>query len=488
MSSLTFTINATANSNAMKTIELMLKANIFIEGEADPGTSIIKRMEQTHVPGISIAVIHDGKIDWAKGYGIAMGKTKVDTKTLFQAASISKPVAALAAMKLVEQGKLHLDVDINQYLEGWKVEGKLLTDDNPVTLRHLLTHTGGLTVHGFPGYATGTNLHDTSDVLDGKGNTDKVEVDQEPGSSWRYSGGGYTVMQKMVEDVTGLAFSEYIDKQILTPMGMTNSTYQHALPEALKERASAAFDREGKMYPEIYNDYPEKAAAGLWTTPSDLAVYALHMQAIMAGKVDGILKKSTVQTIFTKHTGDWGLGPAMSETGSQLVFGHNGKNLGFTASFKAFINKGEGMIVMSNGDNAGVVIQEIMTAISEYYGMGTDRRMGIDAVTLSLDELNAFTGQFKLTTDVGHVGEYILKLRLIKGNLRVKSPDLDQLDRLVPTDSETFVSTLSGNRFVFSRNKAGKYSGLLVSKEYEFVRIQQWMRLHSWLMCFRCRR
>ena len=472
ITSMTLFNNAAANFDAVKIIETSLKTNIYVKGEADPSSSIMKRMEQVHVPGISVAVIHDGKIDWAKGYGIAIGQTKVDTNTLFQAASISKPVAALAALKLVEQGKLQLDVDVNQYLEGWKVEGKFLTDENPVTLRHLLTHTGGIAVRWFPGYATGTDLPTTADVLAGKGNTDKVEVDQEPGSNWRYSGGGYTVIQKMVEDVTGLAFPEYIDEQILMPMGMASSTFRHALPEALKERASAAFDEEGKMYPEIYNDYPEKAAAGLWTTPSDLAVYAMHMQAIMAGKVDGILKKSTVETIFTKHTGDWGLGPALSEAGRQLVFGHDGKNLGFTNDFKAFVNKGEGMIVMSNGDNAYLVNQEIMTAISEHYEMETNLRTGIDAISLSLDELNAFTGQFKLTTDVDYVGDFILKLSVIDAKLRVKSPDVDQLARLVPTDSETFVSTGSGNRFVFSKDEMGEYSGFLVSGEYEYVRIQ----------------
>ena len=472
MTSLTFTKNVAANSDAVAKIETSLKTNIFVEGEPDSVTSIVKRMDQTQVPGIGIAVIHDGKIDWAKGYGVAKGQTKVDTNTLFQAASISKTIAALAALKLVEQGKLQLDVDVNQYLEGWKVEGKLLTDDKPVTLRHLLTHTGGQTVHGFPGYATGTELPSTSDVLAGKGNTDKVEVDQEPGSAWRYSGGGYTVMQKMVEDVTGLAFSEYIDKQILTPMRMTNSTFHHSLPEALKYRASAAFDAEGKMYPEIYNDYPEKAAAGLWTTPSDLAIYAMHMQAIMAEKMDGILRKSTVKTIFTKQPGDWGLGPALVDVGSELVFEHGGKNLGFTNNFKAFVNKGKGMIVMSNGDNAHVVIQEIMTAISEHYELGTDRRTRIDAVTLSLDELKVFIGKFKLTTDVGYDGDFVIQLSIIDGKLRMKTPQANQLARLVPTDRETFVSTGSGKQFVFSKDDAGEYSGLIVSDKYEYVRIQ----------------
>ncbi|MBA6364425.1 beta-lactamase family protein [Colwellia sp. BRX8-4] len=208
---LIFTSAVYASSESIEIIENNLKSNIKINGKTDSSDSIVNLMKQLNVPGLSIAVIHKGKIDWSKGYGIANGTRKVDSNTLFQAGSISKPVAALAALKLVKQGELDLDVDVNQYLKGWKVKGDLLTKENPVTLRHLLTHTGGISVHGFPGYATGSEIPSTTDVLSGKGNTDKVEVNEAPGSKWRYSGGGYTIMQKIVEDVTGMPFSEYAD-------------------------------------------------------------------------------------------------------------------------------------------------------------------------------------------------------------------------------------------------------------------------------------
>lgn len=467
---LTFSVNANANPDAVGAIENNLKTNIHIVGEADPSTSIIKRMEQLHVPGLSIAVVHNGKIDWAKGYGIAMGETEVDTNTLFQAGSISKPVAALAALKLVEEGKLDLDADVNNYLKQWTIEDDLLSNNKPLTLRHLLTHTGGLTVHGFPGYPTGSKIPSTAAVLNGEGNTDKVEIDQEPGSNWRYSGGGYTVMQKMVEDVTGLPFSEYIDNQILSPIGMTSSTYQHVLPDTLKLRASAAYDYEGNMFAEVYNDYPEKAAAGLWTTPTDLAIYMMHLQAIMAGE-KGVLEKSTVEAMFTKHQEDWGLGPSMSEVSTQLVFEHGGKNLGFTNYFKAFVNKGEGMIVMSNGDNGGQINGEVMTAISEYYDLGTDSRLAIDAVALPLTELRAFTGSYKLSTDVGYDGDYILQLVLIDEQLRMMIPDEDEYFRLVPIDEEKFISTFSGSPFIFGKDDDGEVDSVLVSDTYQYEKI-----------------
>jgi len=461
-----------ANAEAVEAIENGIKSTIWVKGEADPSTSIVERMGQSNVPGLSVAVIHNGKIDWAKGYGIANGTTNVVANTLFQAGSISKPVAALAALKLVEQGKIDLDIDVNHYLKKWKVAGETLTDENPVTLRHLLTHTGGLTVHGFPGYPTGSKLPSTSDVLNGEGNTDTVEVDTAPGSNWRYSGGGYTVMQKMVEDVTGLPFADYIGNQILKPIGMTNSTYQHELIESFKQRASAAYDNEGDIFPEKYNDYPEKAAAGLWTTPTDLAIYAMHMQAIIAGTINGILKKSTVEAMFTKHQGSWGLGPELSEVNGQLVFGHGGKNLGFTTDFAAFVNKGEGMVVMSNGDSGNAIIPEIMTAISEYYEMGTHPRITIDPITLPHDELNKFTGKFKMITDIGYDGVFILEISLINDRLVAKVPNTEQPSRLVPIDKEAFTSAATGNSFVFSRNNAGEVNGLLISERYQLDKIE----------------
>jgi len=469
---LTFSNAVLANAEAVETIENNVKAIIWVKGEADPSASIVERMEQANVPGLSVAVIHNGKIDWAKGYGIASGETNVDTNTLFQAASISKPVSALAALKLVEQGKLDLDGDVNRYLKEWKVTGESLTEENPVTLRHLLTHTGGVTVRWFPGYATGGVLLNTSDVLNGKGNTAAVEVDVEPGSGWRYSGGGYTVMQKVIEDVTGLPFADYIDDQILKPIGMTSSTYQHELAESLKRRVSAAYDNDGNMFPELYNDYPEKAAAGLWTTPTDLAIYAMHLQSIMAGAGNGILKKSTVEAMFTMHQENWGLGPALGEIDNQLVFRHSGKNLGFTTDFTAFVNKGEGIVVMSNGDNGRAIIPDIMTAISEYYEMGSHSRIRIDPIDVPATELNALTGKYKMITDIGYNGDFIMELSITDNNLMAQVPDTDQLSRLVPTEKETFTSAATGNSFVFNRNNAGEVIGLLISEQFQLNKIE----------------
>ena len=193
-------------SAEIQAIENGLLPGIRIKGDTLKAFNISERMEHYKVPGVSIAVVENGKIKWGKGYGIANTDNglEVDINTIFQAGSISKPLAALSALKLVEEGILDLDRDVNEYLKDWQIPDNEFTKDKKVTLRRLLTHTAGITVHGFPGYQQTDTFPSVTQVLNGKGNTPKIFVDTIPGSIWRYSGGGYTVMEKMVEDISGL--------------------------------------------------------------------------------------------------------------------------------------------------------------------------------------------------------------------------------------------------------------------------------------------
>ncbi len=447
----------TANSHGQQSIENNIQKGVVIAGEQQPPSSLVERMQEDNVPGVSIAVLKDGKLAWAKGFGIANSKTKqeIDANTLFQAGSISKPIAALAALKIVEQGKVALDENVNNYLSGWQVESSSSNEDhsteqNPVTLRQLLSHTAGLSVHGFPGYATGSDLPSTVEVLQGKGNTDPVEVTMTPGSEWRYSGGGYTVMQLVVEQVTGQSFADFTDQTILRPMGMTSSTFQHQLPKELKQRTSAAFDGHGKMYSVVYNDYPEKAAAGLWTTPSDILRYAAHMQEIMLGKQNGILKKTTLEQIFSKHQNNWGLAPVIFDVDDELGFGHGGKNLGFTNEFNALISKQDGVVVMANGDNAGKLIHEVMVTLSKRYNIGFTKQKVINAVAMSKQDLAVYEGDYLMLTDINYDGDFISRVRVVDDELTIINPSVDKAARLFPESRSKFVSALSGTDFSFN--------------------------------------
>ncbi|HUQ90745.1 MAG TPA: serine hydrolase domain-containing protein [Bryobacteraceae bacterium] len=225
--------------------------------------NIAGRMRALHVPGVSIAVMEGGKIAWTAGYG-----DKVNPQTLFQAASISKPVAAMAALLMAQNGNFTLDEDVNAKLKTWKVP------DGKVTLRMLLSHSAGMTVHGFPGYEVDAPLPTLLQILDGgkPSNSAPVRVDIEPGSKWRYSGGGFTVVQQLMMDRMGWAFPEILQRMVLGRIGMRRSTYEQPLPEGMRENAATGHDRNGNPIKGRWHVYPEMAAAGLWTTPTDLAL------------------------------------------------------------------------------------------------------------------------------------------------------------------------------------------------------------------------
>lgn len=328
---------------------------------------ILDWMKDYNVPGMSIAVVSKGEIVWAKGYGIANTITgeKVDTDTLFQAASISKPITALAALNLVEEGYLELDDDINLYLRTWKLPDSNFSKNEKVTLRRLLTHTSGLNVNGFPGYNQNETIPDINSVLNGLGNTLPIRLKSIPGVNFEYSGGGYTVIEKVIEDITNSPLEEYMEVSILNPIGMSNSTFEQPLPKELHYKASAAYDMKGKIISGLWNNYPEQAAAGLWTTPTDLANYCIEIQEILNDKPNGILSRDMTEQMLTVHKSNWGMGMQIEGVGEKLGFTHGGKNAGFTNDLVSYPYRRDAVIVMTNGDNAWGLIEKIKRAVSK---------------------------------------------------------------------------------------------------------------------------
>ena len=362
-------------------IETALLPTLIIEGEPDQSATLAERMAYHQVPAVSVAVINDGQIEWARAWGMAdvEDSRQANTETLFQAASISKPVAALAALKLVDDGALELDGDVNDKLMSWQVPINEHNENSPVTLRRLVTHTAGMTVHGFPGYAKSDDVPSTVGVLDGEGNTDPIRVDTEPGTIWRYSGGGYTVMQLLVEDVSAEPFADYMRETVLLPLGMVHSTYEQPLPEARWSEAASGYRADGTKVEGDWHIYPEMAAAGLWTTPSDLAQYALAIQrahAASAGDEAGssgsggaphpVISASLVEAVLTPDKNNHGLGPSLSANGRR--FGHGGSNEGFQCLMVAFLDGGQGMVVMTNSDAGGALYNEILLTVADEYG------------------------------------------------------------------------------------------------------------------------
>lgn len=342
------------------------KPNRLKGSPAEP-MKLAERMAHYEVPGVSVAVIHAGRVEWARGYGLrdVESGAPVTAETLFQAASLSKGVAAAVAMRLVEQGKLSLDEDVNAKLRSWKVPDNEFTQTEKVTLRRLLSHNAGLTVHGFPGYAQGAGVPALGQLLDGRppANTAAVRVTMAPGSGFRYSGGGYAVMQLLLEDSTGRRFEDLARELILDPLGMKLSAYEQPLGEERARNAASAYRGDGKPIPGRWHTYPEKTAAGLWTTPSELARWVMEIQ-----KPGKALKAETVKTMLTKSAGDYGLGIGLGETAGRAWFSHGGANEGYRCQYFAYRDSGEGAIVMTNGDNGGDLANEILRSIALEYG------------------------------------------------------------------------------------------------------------------------
>ena len=349
-------------------VEQGLTSAVVLGGTPASPRTIDAEMSRLHVPGASVAVLRGGTIEWSKGYGFTRaGGIPVTPDTLFQAGSISKPVTALAALRLVQQRRLKLDGDVNGQLRGWKLP---TPPGAHVTLRELLSHTAGTTVHGFPGYAAGLPVPSVDDVLAGRApaNTKPVVVETTPGTAWRYSGGGYTVVQKLIGDVTAQTFADVLCDEVLRPAGMTHSYFAQPLDAALL--ANAAWPHDGTGVPVLGgpHTYPELAAAGLWSTPGDLLRYAIAVRNSARGKTGALLSRALATEMLTPGKGGYGLGLEIHGASAARDFSHGGSNEGYENFLVAYTDTGDGVAVMTNGAQGNELGLEITRSVAAAYG------------------------------------------------------------------------------------------------------------------------
>jgi len=430
--------------------------------------NIKERMRQYNVPGVSVAVISDGKILWARGWGKtdAENGTPVNTETMFQAASISKPVAAAGALLLVEQGLLSYDSDVNKTLQSWQYPENEFTRTEKVTLRRLLSHSAGTNVHGFPGYSYSESIPTITELLDGAAhsNTDPVRVAAEPGSQWQYSGGGTSIVQLMMSDVTGLPFDEMMQKHVLEPAGMEYSTFSQPLPESFRSNAASGHLADGTPIDGKYHTYPEQAAAGLWATPTDLARFAIEIQSAYTGKEGRVLSPRLAKEMLTLEAGNWGLGFSIEqEIDGDFWFTHGGSNAGFRAYFAMLCKRGTGVIIMSNGERGGELNMEVLRAISAEYGLPKFRPVKRETVELDIALLESFTGKYYPPGDAGSSRE-ILHIHLDGTVLRADVPPAGWKGiELRPVNESTFFFLDNPAELKFERGKAGDVSRVIIT-------------------------
>ena len=435
------------------------------------------RMRHYRVPGLSVAVVDNGQLVWAQAWGVAqIGKPQpLTVDTLMQAASISKALTGIGALKLVEQGKLTLDADVNTGLRTWRVPPGAQTADAPVTLRRLLSHSAGLTVHGFRGYVPGEPLPSLTQMLDGlpPANNPAVRVDKVPGSEWRYSGGGFLVLQQLMVDVTGQPFAAWMQREVLAPAGMPASLFGD-LPDVPLARASVGHEEGGRPIEGRRANHPELAAAGLWTTPSDLARLSLALQQTLAGRPSSLLEPATLAAALKPGLGPTGLGFFVEGQGERQRYGHDGRNAGFEAHWR--FDARRAVIVMANANGAMPLIEEIVRAVAQVQGWADMQAQRVDATLLSQTYettplfLRGSMNEWGLATPLQRAarGRFVADVALPTGPVEFKfaSEDWRAINIGAPdTGGDRTVLALDGPNIAFHVKTAGVYRFALDARD-----------------------
>jgi CubicO group peptidase (beta-lactamase class C family) len=364
--------------------------------------TLLERMKYYNVPGVSIAVIDQFRIAWARGYGIADRSTeaKVTTETIFQASSMSKTITAAAALRLVEKKILDLDAPIQSQLKSWKLPESEFTK-KPITLRMLLSHRAGLNVPGFPGFEQGETPPAILEQFDGLGasNTQPLRVVMEPGTKFRYSGGGYLLAQQLMMDVTRMRFDEIIRKEILEPLGMKHSYYNHPPASEQLKFAAAGHDENGEAIAGKYRIHTDLAASGLWTTPSDYALFMIALQNSIKGNPNSLLSAASAKAMITAENGPMGIGVFVSPHVNVNYLVHPGNNWGFYSIYFAHPDKGYGVVIFANHDNGSALVNEIVRAVAHEYNWEDFLAAFLNRIQPSIQALDSCIGRYKVSAD-----------------------------------------------------------------------------------------
>lgn len=410
-----FQTSAQSNSDKDKMKQVENNLIPFVPVKDFKGWNILDRMKYYGVPGVSIAVIKDYKIDWAKGYGFAdtIQKIPVTTETMFSAGSISKFLMAITALKMVENGQMELDRPINNYLTSWKIAENEFTQKTPVTLRMLLSHSSGTSQSSYFGFTPNEPLPSIVEILSGAkiAGTRGVVVNSEPNKEFRYSGGGSMIAQMALMDVSKLSFANLTKEVLFDKLGMANSTFEQPVPLKYKKQSAWAYSNASwfKGMPYVY---PQQAAAGLYTTPTDLAKIFIDVQKSYLGK-GKILGQSMTKQMLTPqkivsdgaYKENIGIGPFLiqrtdNKNPNGVYFEFTGVNAGFLAYGIASVTGGNGVVIMLNsGDDVNGLGKEIRRAIAKVYNWNNFLPEEIEPMKLGDQALNKLSGRYRMGTD-----------------------------------------------------------------------------------------
>lgn len=436
------------------------------QGEA---RTLAERMAFYETPGLGIAVIAGGEIEWARGYGAleAGGSEQVTEDTIFQACSISKHVALLGALRLAQQGPLDLDEDANRYLRSWKIPANGSWQPR-VSVRQLLGHTAGLTSNWYPGYRRGAPTPTLLETLEGSppANTPPVRVVLLPGTRFRYSGAHYSVLQRILVDLTGTPFPELMRALVLDPLGMTNSSYDQAYPEGCLGCTARGHYHDGAPVHGGWRVQQEMAGAGLWTTPTDVARLEIEIQRAHRGLPTVFLSKEMADQALTPQIeSGFGLGTELKGEGGDRRFGHGGDNIGYKCLSEVYAERGLGVVVMTNADDGILAAIELLNAVAREYqwpgfaglGFTEERAAGPAPDPYSLD---AYEGEYGLRPGV------TIRIYRREDRLALELPGQEPVE-LTPLSGGAFQTRSANCDVLFELGGEGEVSGLVLRQEGE---------------------
>lgn len=361
-------------ADAWAALEQGLRPNLLPADAPLPRWSLDERMRHYKVPGVAIALVRDGRVAQARGYGVrvAGGDEPVDADTLFSVGSVSKVVTAATALRLVDAGRLQLDRDVDSDLRRWKVP-QVGGREGAITLRMLMSHTSGLDVHGFADYLPGEPVPTLVQVLRGEPPAKNEPVTRRfpPGDRNDYSGGAVTVEQLLIEDVTGQSLASVASAQVLAPLGMRRSTFENPLP-ASRGNIAHAHDETGApaALPRGWETFAEAGASGFWTSANDLGAFVGALIRSYRGQGDFLARPTAVQMLTPVARSWFGLGPRLEGEGVSRTFHHGGANDSYRAWMEGYPETGDGFVILTNGANGDALAREIRNALADVLGHG----------------------------------------------------------------------------------------------------------------------
>jgi CubicO group peptidase (beta-lactamase class C family) len=439
-----------------------LEDKYYITGTPRMSHSLAERMRFFRVPAVSIAVIDNYRVAWAYAAGLrdVASHSLATTSTLFQAASMSKPVAAAGILRLFEEKDLNLDADVNTMLHSWHVPAPPDGSTEKVTMRRLLSHSAGINVHGFAGYDRDAPLPTLVQVLDGAppANSEPIRVTAVPGSATEYSGGGTSIAQQLAIDVSSRRFPLFMQQTLLDPLGMSDSTFDQPLPQAFWSRAAGGYYSDGKPVHRGWHVYPTMAAAGLWMTATDLATFVIAIQNALRGQGKPPMDATVAREMTTKASGDFGLGPELRPG----YFTHNGANEGFQGVFLGLTEGGKGVAIMANSDNGILLANNIVHSVAKAYRWPVLQPRPKAAIALSPAAMQNVTGKY-----VAKFGDESITLTVTTeknngANALILRSSLDGFPLQLYGEAPLHFFTLNGGSLVFLRGGNGKVRSVQV--------------------------